>query len=54
MSETINDGMATMTELTNLMIFTRYNISIRAVTVEAGEPSVVVAVTTDEDGKRTL
>ena len=47
-SMTIDMGDATMAELPNLMIFTRYNISIRAETIEPGESSETV-VTTDED-----
>ena len=39
----------TTAELTGLMIFTNYNISVRAVTVELGDPSETVTVTTDED-----
>ena len=43
------DGDATMATLTDLMIFTSYNISVRAVTVDLGDPSELVVVTTDED-----
>ena len=42
-------GDATMAELPSLMIFTSYNISIQAETVEPGESSETVVVTTDED-----
>ena len=46
---TIDMGDATVAELPNLMIFTSYNISIRAETVEPGENSETVIVTTDEN-----
>ena len=42
-------GDATMAELTGLMIFTNYSISIQAETVERGDPSETVTVATDED-----
>lgn len=46
---TIVMGDATMTELTGLMIFTNYSISVQAETVEPGDPSETITVTTDED-----
>ena len=42
-------GDATMAEVTGLMIFTNYSISIVAETVDLGDPSETVTVTTDED-----
>ena len=54
MEKTVNDGQANMTELTTLMIFTSYNISVLAVTNERGEPSEVVTVTTNEDSEFLL
>ena len=49
MLQNMTDGKTTTTELTGLMIFTTYNISIQAMTVELGDPSETVTVTTDED-----
>ena len=40
---------ATMAEVIGLMIFTNYSISVMAETVEPGDPSETVTVTTDED-----
>ena len=42
-------GDATMADVTGLMIFTNYSISVVAETVELGDPSETVTVTTDED-----
>ena len=42
-------GDATMAEVTDLMIFTNYSISVQAETVECGDPSETITVTTDED-----
>jgi hypothetical protein len=42
-------GDVTMAELTDLMIFTTYSISVVAETVDSGDPSETVTVTTDED-----
>ena len=53
MTETV-DSEVNMTELTGLMIFTTYNVSVQAETVELGDPSEVVSVTTDEASKSQL
>ena len=42
-------GDATMAELTGLMIFTNYSVSVQAETTELGDPSETITVTTDED-----
>ena len=42
-------GGATMADLTSLMIFTTYDVIVQAETVERGDPSEIVMVTTDED-----
>ena len=51
MNKTVEDRMATMTVLSPLTIFTTYSISVQAETVDIGDPSEVVVVTTDEDRK---
>ena len=43
-----------MLELTSLLIYTEYNISVDAVTVLPGERSTAVTVFTDEDCKPVL
>ena len=48
------DATVTTTELTGLMTFTTYNISVAAETVQRGDPSDTVTVTTDEDSKSFL
>ena len=45
------DGQFNMAKIYGLLIFTTYNVSVRAETVEIGDPSNIVSVTTDEDSK---
>lgn len=45
------DGQTTMIEIMGLSTFTTYSVSVQAETVEIGDPSNTVNVTTDEDSE---